>query len=87
MGRKGARVAKTPKRRLPPSLGGRTVGDHPSRRARENSQMSQMWEKSSNPRTASGTRYSGAKTTSARRASTSPLCLGMPNFSFKSERI
>ena len=27
-GRNGERVAKTPTRLLPPSLGGRTVGDH-----------------------------------------------------------
>ena len=31
LGRKGERVANTPMRRLPPSRGGRTVGDQPSR--------------------------------------------------------
>lgn len=30
LGRKGERVANTPTRTLPPSLGGRTVADHPS---------------------------------------------------------
>ena len=34
LGRKGERVANTPMRRLPPSRGGRTVGDQPSRIAR-----------------------------------------------------
>ena len=36
LGRKGDRVAKTPMRRLPPSRGGRTVGDHSARAARWN---------------------------------------------------
>lgn len=53
-GRKGERVAKTPIRVLPPSRGGRTVGDQVSRMARSKTQMSQMWEKSSKPRRASG---------------------------------
>ena len=56
LGRKGERVAKTPMRVLPPSLGGRTVGDQASRAASENSQISQMWEKPSSPRKASGLR-------------------------------
>ena len=34
-GRNGERVANTPMRLLPPSLGGRTVGDQPSRTAAE----------------------------------------------------
>ena len=55
-GRNGERVAKTPTRSLPPRRGGRTVGDHVSRTAAENCQMSQRWEKSSSPRTASGFR-------------------------------
>ena len=33
LGRKGERVAKTPIRTFPPSLGGRTVGDHSRRLA------------------------------------------------------
>ena len=33
LGRKGDRVANTPIRALPPSRGGRTVGDHSVRRA------------------------------------------------------
>ena len=41
LGRKGERVANTPIRVLPPSRGGRTVGDHLSRTALENCQMSQ----------------------------------------------
>ena len=54
LGRKGERVAKTPIRVLPPNRGGRTVGDQVSRMARSKTQMSQMWEKSSKPRRASG---------------------------------
>ena len=42
--------------------GGSTVGDQPSRRARSNCQMSQMCEKSSIPRSASGLRNSGSNT-------------------------
>ena len=56
LGRKGARVANTPMRTLPPSRGGRTVGDHFSRTDCENCQISQMWEKPSSPRSASGER-------------------------------
>ena len=56
LGRNGERVANTPIRVLPPSRGGRTVGDQCSLTALENCQMSQMWEKSSSPRTASGAR-------------------------------
>ena len=87
LGRKGERVANTPMRRLPPSLGGRTVGDQPSRTARENCQISQIWEKSSRPRTASGFRYSGSKITRPRSWGTRPLCRGTPNFSGSSVRI
>ena len=36
LGRNGERVANTPMRTLPPRRGGRTVGDQPSRSAREN---------------------------------------------------
>ena len=39
-GRKGERVAKTPTRLFPPSLGGRTVGDHVSRSVRSKDQIS-----------------------------------------------
>ena len=56
LGRKGERVANTPIRWLPPSRGGRTVGDQPSRAAAENCQMSQMWENSSSPRRAAASR-------------------------------
>ncbi len=87
LGRKGDRVAKTPIRALPPSRGGRTVGDQFSRTAWENIHTSQMWEKPSSPRTASGFRNSGSKTMWAFRLSTSPLCRGMPNFSGKSVRM
>ena len=52
LGRKGDRVANTPSRWLPPSRGGRTVGDQSSRRAFENSQMIHRWEKPSSPRRA-----------------------------------
>ena len=84
LGRKGERVAKTPIRVFPPSLGGRTVGDQPCRTASENCQMSHRWEKSSMPRRASELRNSGSKTMVERRASTSPLCRGMPNLVAKS---
>ena len=84
LGRKGERVANTPMRTLPPSRGGRTVGDQPASTFWENPHTSQMWVKPSRPRKASRTRYSGANTTRARRASTRPLCRGMPNFSEKS---
>ena len=39
------------------------------------------------PRRASSLRYSGSKTIMDRSSSTSPLCLGMPNFVGKSLRI
>ena len=63
LGRKGERVAKTPMRVLPPSRGGRTVGDQSRRRFSENCQMSHRWEKPSMPRRASALRNSGSKTT------------------------
>ena len=84
LGRKGDRVANTPTRVLPPSRGGRTVGDQLSRTTPENCHTSQMWLNCSSPRTASGVRYSGVKMISPRRLSTSPLCRGMPNFVGKS---
>ena len=40
LGRKGDRVAKTPIRRLPPSRGGRTVGDQSLRTALSKTQTS-----------------------------------------------
>ena len=86
-GRNGERVAKTPMRLLPPSLGGRTVGDHSSRTASENCQMSQRWEYPSMPRKASGFRYSGSKTIFDVMVSTSPLWRGMPNLAVKSFRM
>lgn len=87
LGRKGERVAKTPSRALPPSRGGRTVGDQVFRTAWENCQISQMWEKPSSPRSASGLRNSGSKTTRASSASTRPLCRGTPNLVGKSLRM
>ena len=87
LGRKGERVANTPIRVLPPKRGGRTVGDHVSRTAPENCHTSQMWLKSSSPRTASALRYSGVKMISPRRLSTSPLCRGMPNLVGKAVRM
>ena len=86
-GRNGERVANTPMRSLPPSRGGRTVGDQSSRTASENCQMSHRWEKPSMPRRASALRYSGSNTMRARRASTSPLWRGTPNFVLKSLRM
>ena len=86
-GRKGERVANTPIRVLPPSRGGRTVGDQVSRTAAENCQISQRWEKSSNPRKASGFRYSGSNITAPMASSTTPLWRGMPNLVGKSVRI
>ena len=55
LGRKGERVAKTPIRWLPPSRGGRTVGDQWSPDW-ENDQMSHRCEKPSMPRSISGFR-------------------------------
>lgn len=86
-GRNGERVAKTPRRLLPPSLGGLTVGDQAVLRFAEKPQMSQRWEKFSSPRIASGTANSGSKTILECRLFTSPLCLGIPNFVGKAERI
>ncbi len=73
LGLKGDLVANTPLRMLPPSRGGRTVGDHVSRFASENSQISHKCENSSKPRTASGLRYSGSKTMVPRSVSMIPL--------------
>ena len=87
LGRKGERVANTPIRLFPPSLGGRTVGDQPLSRFSENSQMSHRWEKPSMPRRASAMRHGGSNTTMARSSSTSPACLGTPNLEEKSERM
>ena len=86
-GRNGERVANTPMRVFPPRRGGRTVGDQLARTASENSQMSQICEKPSIPRSASGLRYSGSKTSSAFSSSTSPLWRGMPNLEGKSLRM
>lgn len=79
LGLKGERVANTPLRTLPPSRGGRTVGDQVSLWASENSQISQRCENSSNPLTASGLRYSGSNTMVPLSESMMPLCLGIPN--------
>ena len=83
-GRYGERVAKTPTRSLPPSLGGRTVGDQSLLRASEKLQISQICEKSLIPLKASETRYSGVKTISERSEFANPLCLGTPNFVLRS---
>ena len=87
LGRKGERVANTPKRAFPPSLGGRTVGDQGFPLALENSQISHRWENPSSPRKALSWRYSGSNTIRAVSSSTRPLCRGMPNFSGKSLRM
>ena len=44
LGRKGDRVANTPIAVLPPSLGGRTVGDQSPRALSENFHTSHRWE-------------------------------------------
>ena len=87
LGLKGERVAKTPMRLLPPSLGGRTVGDHLRSEFSENFHKSQRWVKSSKPLIAVGSRYCGSKTILPLKFFTIPLCLGIPNFSGKSVRI
>lgn len=83
-GRKLERVANTPRRLLPPSLGGRTVGLHVSRMFSENTQTSQRWLKPSRPRNASQFLNSGSNWIVARRSLTSPLWRGMPNLPVKS---
>ena len=82
LGRKGERVANTPMRWLPPSRGGRTVGDQVCRRARWNCHISHTWENSSSPRTASGSRKAGSNTMRPGQ-SAMPLWRGTPNFSPK----
>ena len=82
-GRKGERVANTPIRVFPPSLGGLTVGDQSVRSALENFQISHRCEYPESPLNASLTRYSFLKTIRD-TIGESPLCLGMPNFSVKS---
>lgn len=59
-------------RRLPPSLGGLTVGDQSLPMHWENCQISQRWLNPSSPRSASEFRYSGSNITRAVRLSTSP---------------
>ena len=56
LGLKGEREANTPTRALPPSFGGRTVGDQPWPAHWENCQISHRWLNPSSPRTASGLR-------------------------------
>src|SRR5574344_898950 len=80
LGLKGERVANTPIRTLPPSLGGRTVGVHPEisesdplRIAFENFHNSQMCENPSNPRKASALAYSFSKVITPERDSIKPL--------------
>lgn len=83
-GRKLERVAKTPRRLFPPSLGGRTVGLHVLRMFSEKIHMIHKWLKPSRPRSASALRNSGSKRIVEHKFCTSPLCRGMPNFSRKS---
>lgn len=84
LGRKGERVAKTPRRSLPPRRGDRTVGDHESLSVSEKPQRSQICEKASNPRTASRFRYSWVKTIVAFSSLTKPLCRETSNLVGKS---
>ena len=85
-GRNEDLVANTPTLVFPPSRGGRTVGDHffGSLTFSENSQISQRWENSSIPRTASGLENSGSNTIRDSSSPVRPLCLGIPNFVGKS---
>ncbi len=62
LGRKGERVAKTPIRRFPPSLGGRTVGDHPPLSVAGEIPDQPNMRKPSSPRSMSGFRNAGSKT-------------------------
>ena len=81
-GRKGERVANTPSRVLPPSRGGRTVGDQPF--DSEKFQISHRWVNCSMPRSAFSSRYYGSNTMRDFNSCTSPLWRGMPNFVGKS---
>ena len=80
-GLKGERVAKTPIRSFPPSLGGLTVGwNVPSSFfERENSHMSHILENPSKPLRASGLRYEGEKTILPSSPRAIPLWRGSPN--------
>ena len=80
LGRKGERVAKTPIRLFPPSLGGRTVGENLLPSFSENPQIIHTWLYFSSPLKASATLYSGSKTRVALISLQIPLCLGKPNF-------
>ena len=75
-------MANTPSRVLPPSRGGRTVGDQPF--DSEKFQISHRWVNCSMPRSAFSSRYSGSNTMRDFNSCTSPLCRGMPNFVGKS---
>ena len=81
-GRKGERVANTPKRVFPPRRGGLTVGLNFLPSDSENCQMSQRWLNCSMPLRASFARNSGSNTI-FETAEQSPLCRGMPNFDVK----
>ena len=83
-GRKGEREANTPTRVLPPSRGGRTVGDQPDCKLPENCQISQRCEKSSSPRKNSSRRNSGSITTRDKASPRILLWRGMPNLVSKS---
>ena len=85
------RVANTPTLVFPPSLGGLTVGVHlllpSSSRFLENCQISQICENSSNPLRQSLFLNLGSNTILPLSPSTTPGCLGIPNFSGKSVLI
>ena len=90
-GRLGERVAKTPIRVFPPSLGGRTVGFHfallsseRETKPSENPQINQRCEYPSRPRNASVFLYSSVNSITPHSSGTTPLCLGSPNFVLKS---
>ena len=87
LGRKLERVAKTPRRALPPRRGGRTVGFQLSRMFSEKIHSSQRWLNPSSPRNASAFLNSFSKTMTDFSSFRIPLCLGIPNFSGKSLRM
>ena len=74
----------TPIRRFPPSLGGRTVGDHGTCLFAEKTQIIQRCEKPSIPRSASSLLKPSSNTIRLRVSGTRPLWRGIPNFSLKS---
>ena len=75
----GEREAKTPTRVLPPSLGGRTVGENFSLFASEKPHITQTCEYFSSPIKDSLTPNSPLKIKVAKELFATPLCLGTPN--------